>query len=124
MPFIDAKGRPELVVNRSIKLGLAFFKPVPAPDRADSQIATGAIPATESPVRRAPRRRAQAADRRGLTHSTKREPRMPDTGKRSSRQAVTKSPSGVDEGRARPNGDLRAGRTPVRKRKAGDDPVG
>ncbi|GAA3148421.1 hypothetical protein [Rhodococcus baikonurensis] len=29
MGFVDDKGRPELVVSHAIKLGMAFFKPVP-----------------------------------------------------------------------------------------------
>ncbi|WP_336873456.1 hypothetical protein [Rhodococcus qingshengii] len=34
MGFVDDKGRPELVVSHAIKLGRAFFKPVPPAEPA------------------------------------------------------------------------------------------
>lgn len=37
MPFIDGKGRPEILVHPDIKLGLADYRPVDAPAPALSE---------------------------------------------------------------------------------------
>ncbi|NKS74836.1 hypothetical protein GS531_25085 [Rhodococcus hoagii] len=61
MGYIDAKGRPELVVNPAIKLGMAFFKPVlppksrPWPMRADHGVAPRQIPRAVRGCARGPR---------------------------------------------------------------------
>lgn len=38
MPYIDAKGRPELLVHPDIKLGLANYRPVDEPDDQPAQL--------------------------------------------------------------------------------------
>ena len=38
MPFIDGKGRPELLVHPDIKLGLANYRPVDEPDDQPVQL--------------------------------------------------------------------------------------
>lgn len=53
MPFIDDKGRPELIVHPAIKLGLAHFRPVQ--DAAGDGGAEAAAPARR-------RKRVTAAD--------------------------------------------------------------
>ena len=56
MAYVDDKGRPELVVNPAIKLGMAFFKPVPPAETA------AAVPvAAPLPVKRV-RRRVRATE--------------------------------------------------------------
>ncbi|MFF0818619.1 hypothetical protein ACFYVR_26250 [Rhodococcus sp. NPDC003318] len=60
MGYIDAKGRPEIVVNPAIKLGRAVYRP------ADEDCAPPAPPAprTEKQRARAELKRAMAAERR------------------------------------------------------------
>lgn len=62
MPYIDAKGRPELVVNRAIKLGMAFFKPVaPAVEAGATGPAASPVAAAAPSAARRPAVRAVAA---------------------------------------------------------------
>lgn len=74
MPYIDAKGRPELVVNPAIKLGLAFFTPLPqAADTATPGAAVAGLPrpAAAGPVRR--RSSTRTASTASARRSTARE---------------------------------------------------
>ncbi|WP_128645059.1 hypothetical protein [Rhodococcus sp. BS-15] len=54
-PYIDRKGRPELIVNPAIKLGLASFRPQEPADTVE-----GAVP-TPPPSRRRPRAKKKLA---------------------------------------------------------------
>lgn len=142
MPYIDAKGRPELIVNPAIKLGMAFFTPVePAGEAAPSAPPRRAArPTPQRPVRRrrpatetvsagnaSPESRAAAktvsagnaspASRRADRVRSPRAAAAPLAGRQTEPPSVTKqSTRGKDEGPA-----------PVRrpgKRKAGDTPTG
>ena len=128
MTYTDAKGRPELVVNRAIKLGLAFFTPVTPADDA-SVIATAAprsrraVPAAavqERSVRRAPARRTVSTGNAAVGRpGALIDPQSGQLSTASGRESSTTAPkrSGRDAGGTA---------TPRQrgKRKAGDTPIG
>ncbi|ATI36428.1 hypothetical protein CPI83_29970 (plasmid) [Rhodococcus sp. H-CA8f] len=86
MGFVDDKGRPELVVSHAIKLGRAFFKPVPSaepapepaqvaekPKRVRRTTAVTELTATNpAPTQKATpvKRRRKAADPNASGHET------------------------------------------------------
>lgn len=131
MTYTDAKGRPELVVNRAIKLGLAFFTPVTPADDASvtataAQRSRRAVPAAavqERSVRRAPARRSVSTGNAARSAAVGRpgasiDPQSGQLSTASGRETSTTAPkrSGRDAGgiaTPRRRGKRKAGGTPT-----------
>lgn len=144
MGFVDDKGRPELVVNPAIKLGMAFFRPVETPgEPGDVERAGGrgrrsrkqnpVVPVVSAPAARKPggsvraesSTRARGAGTRASVSAPRRRgaaASKPDTAARTTSSEQEAGGASPRSNTARGASSTASGGT--EKRKAGGHPLG